>query len=546
MNDRLDTQIRSLVMELVDAAPPAPSLHELEDMERIRVSAQESPRRPDGSVEAHDWSRRVRRSAVLVVGAAVLVMAGLLVVGGGGGTPRAGKLPLHSGTWRLADDVLTGTWSQYTDGPPRGSLTCPTLSVCYVMSGHYKTPYAGAPLLGVSLYASSDGGQIWTAHPMPDGFAPTSHLACGSASTCAAGGTQNGHPVLAATNDGGETWSLNPVPGGIGDLDTLSCPTMNFCAALAAHSASVSKGNTDATFLFTTDGGTTFTDEPLVKGDSMQSLSCSSDRDCTAIGWSDAAGGPDNFAAGVSARTTDGGATWSTGTIPEGLGVENGFGVESDSALSCADAQHCFMTGLIAIPSQNPPQCAGVPMQEPPGTTTPTTSVQSPAVAAVAQAESAATAKEIQKETGSPQFGCSAPGWPLFIGAVASTNNGGLSWTPDSLPSDVPQPVFEGLSCPTDSQCWVTGADAVPRQVGSTYDGGQPILLGTTDGGATWSNVTFSVPTGAPDAYSQSYLSLDGISCPSAGTCVAIGGAAQSAPSSPVYSLAAQDGANRH
>ena len=401
-------------------------------------------------------------------------------------------------------------------------------------------------MLGVSLYVSSDEGQIWTAHPMPNGFAPTSHIACGDASNCAAGGTHDGQSVFAVTNDGGETWSLDPVPGGVGDLGTLSCPTMNFCAGLVAHSASVSKGNTDATFLFTTDGGTTFTDEPLVNGDSMQSLSCSSDRDCTAIGWSDAVGGPDNFAAGVSARTTDGGATWSTGTIPEGLGVEDGLSVESDSALSCADAEHCWMIGLIAIPSQNPPQCAGIPIHEPPGTTTPTTSVQSPAVVAVAQAGSAAIAKEFQKEAGSPQFGCSAPGWPLIIGALASTNNGGLSWTPDSLPSDVPQPVFESLSCPTDSQCWVTGSDAVPRQVGTTYDGGQPILLGTTDGGATWSNVTFSVPTGAPDPYSQSYLSLGGISCPSAGSCVALGNAAQSAPSSPVYSLAAQDRANRH
>jgi hypothetical protein len=123
---------------------------------------------------------------------------------------------------------------------------------------------------------------------------------------------------------------------------------------------------------------------------------------------------------------------------------------------------------------------------------------------------------------------------------------GGLSWTPDSLPSDVPQPIFDGLSCPTDYQCLVTGADSVPRQVGSTYDGGQPILLGTTDSGATWSNVTFSMPTGAPDAYGQSYLSLGGISCPSAGSCVALGNAAQSAPSSPVYRLAAQDRANRH
>src|ERR1700677_861316 len=540
MNDRLDTQIRSLVMELVDAAPPAPSLHELEGMERIRAFAEESPRRPDGSVEAHDWSRRVRRSSVLVVGAAVLVMAGLLVVGGGGGTPQAGKLPLHSGTWRVADDVLTGTWSQYTDGPPRGSLTCPTLSVCYVMSGHYKTPYAGAPLHGVSLYVSSDGGQIWTAHPMPNGFAATSQIACGDASNCAAGGTHDGQSVFAATNDGGESWALDPLPSVVGHLGTLSCPSKDFCAGLAAKSNLLSEGTTDATFLFTTDGGKTFTDEPLVRGDSMQSLSCSSDQDCTAIGSSDQLGGPDNFAAGVSARTTDGGSTWSPGTIPDGLGVE------SDSALSCADAQHCWMIGLIAIPSENPPQCAGIPIQEPPGTTTPTTSVQSPAVAAVARAESAATAKEVQKEAGSPQVGCSAPGWQLFIGALASTNNGGLSWTPDSLPSDVPQPVFEGLSCPTDSQCWVTGADTVPRQVGSTYDGGQPILLGTTDGGATWSSVTFNVPGGAPDAYGQSYLSLGGISCPSAGSCVALGDAAQSAPSSPVYSLAAKDRANRH
>ena len=539
MSDKLDTQIRSLVMELVDAAPPAPSLHELEDMERIRASAEESPHRPDGSVKAHDRTRRVRRSAVLLVCAAFLVVAGVLVVGGGGGTPEAGRLPLHSGTWRLADDVLSGTWSQYTHGPPRGSLTCPTTSVCYVMSGHYKTPYAGAPLLGVSLYASSDGGQIWTPHPMPDGFTPTSQIACGSASNCAAGGTHSGQPVLAATNDGGETWGLAPLPRGVGHLDTLSCPSTNFCAGLVANSKVLSKA-TDATFLFTTDGGKTFTDEPLVSGDSMQSLSCSSDQNCTAIGWRDDIGGPGNFAAGVSARTTDGGANWSPGTIPDGLGVD---GI---STLSCADAQHCWMTGLIALPSQNPPQCAGKSFPVPPGTTTPTTSVQSPAVAAVAQAESAATAKEFQEEAGSPQFGCSFPGWPLIIGALASTSDGGLSWTPDSMPSDVPQPLFEDLSCPTDSQCWVTGSDAVPRQVGTTYDGGQPILLGTTDGGATWSDVNFSVPEGAPDAYGQSYLSLGGISCPSAGSCVALGDAAQSAPSSPVYSLSAQDRANRH
>ena len=65
------------------------------------------------------------------------------------------------------------------------------------------------------------------------------------------------------------------------------------------------------------------------------------------------------------------------------------------------------------------------------------------------------------------------------------------------------------------------------------------MLLGTTDGGATWSKVTFSVPTNAPNYDGQSYLSIGSIDCPSAGVCAANGVAAQSSPSAPFYSLIA-------
>ena len=41
---------------------------------------------------------------MLVACAAVLIVAGLLVVGSGGdNTPETGRLPLRSGTWRLAE-----------------------------------------------------------------------------------------------------------------------------------------------------------------------------------------------------------------------------------------------------------------------------------------------------------------------------------------------------------------------------------------------------------------------------------------------------------
>ena len=124
------------------------------------------------------------------------------------------------------------------------------------------------------------------------------------------------------------------------------------------------------------------------------------------------------------------------------------------------------------------------------------------------------------------------------MGDIASTADGGRSWTPDPLPTDVPAPQFDGLSCPTDTQCWATGSDAVPQQIGTSYNGGGRMLLGTIDGGSAWSQVTFSVPTGAPDQLSpDSYLSLGWIDCPSAGVCVALGVGTQSSPSVPTYSL---------
>jgi hypothetical protein len=79
----------------------------------------------------------------------------------------------------------------------------------------------------------------------------------------------------------------------------------------------------------------------------------------------------------------------------------------------------------------------------------------------------------------------------------------------------------------------------VPLQVGTAYNDGSPFLIGTTDGGATWSKVTFSVPPNAPNYDGQSCFSMGWISCPTSATCVALGTAAQGAPSVPAYNLGA-------
>lgn len=492
--------------------------------------------------------RHLRSVAVFAVICVIAIVAAALVLGGGGTapngmttTPRQAGHPLSgatagrrahvlTGTWKLMDDALNGTWQQNTTGgPPPGDLSCPGPSTCYAMSGQYASAKAGSPLLSESLYVSTDVGATWTQLPMPPDFAPTSPLACGGISDCAAGGTENGQPVLVTTSDGGHTFATAPLPAGVGHLDTLSCPSPTFCAGLAAPSEFLQIGKSDATFLSTSDGGRTFQDSPIVSGDSMQSLACSSSSHCTTVGWSDAVGSNDPTA-GVAARTTDGGRTWSAGSLP------TGFGISYLTQLSCADASHCSVTGLINIAVQNPPECASIPQRSEPSTPTTTTSLVTPsaAVQRIAQTESAAASSANQKVTNG--FSCNTSGY-LLIGDIASTTDGGRSWTPDPLPADVPQPQFSGLSCPTNNLCWATGSEAVPVHIGNTFDAGSSMVLGTTDGGSSWSRVTFSVPAGAPNYDGQSYLSIGAIKCPSAGICVALGVGAQSSPSVPTYSL---------
>ena len=115
---------------------------------------------------------------------------------------------------------------------------------------------------------------------------------------------------------------------------------------------------------------------------------------------------------------------------------------------------------------------------------------------------------------------------------VVTTINGGLAWTEEPAPLNAAHIGISSLSCPTDSECWAAG-DFQP----TPNSGDVPLLLGTTNGGATWSKVTFSVPAGAPNFDHQSYISMGKISCPTATVCVAWGAIAAGSPSAPVYSL---------
>ena len=106
--------------------------------------------------------------------------------------------------------------------------------------------------------------------------------------------------------------------------------------------------------------------------------------------------------------------------------------------------------------------------RQPDGSTT-TTTPASPAVEAIADAESniATAANQNSASTGGG-YSCSPNGTTL-IGDIASTVDGGHSWIPDALPANAPQPMFTGISCPSVNECWAAGSDAVPQQIGNSH-----------------------------------------------------------------------------
>lgn len=523
-----------------------------------------------------------RRHSWLAAGLAVTAVLGAvlpIVLTGGGRLSHAITTPfeaakpftpspsnsgpsLRSGKWQLTGAVLSGSWNQNTEGPPAGWLTCASASGCYDLSGYYTSPDAGQTPRYYSLYVTTDLGRTWSVLAMPTGFQASTPLSCPASSTCAAGGTLNGQPVFLVSTDGGSRWTITPLTGLPGELVELACSSATAChavvgppwAAAADPARRTQSSPPDEVFVSTTSAGRTWESTPLPAGDVAQGLSCPDAGHCVVIG---SRVSPDNFLSGQAAfvlSTTDGGTSLETGSLPAG------FTLPSESDVSCADAEHCLVVGAIPLGNTNPPQCAKLKprMQAAQAaarraaarraaargaklpTTTATPVPMSPAVEAISRVETALAAKAAESAAAQGTISCSYPaGSGGQVSDIAASTDGGRTWTPEALPVNAPDPQLSGLSCASATECWAAGSESVAQNVDGGSNAGSSVLLGTTDGGTTWSKVVFTVPTGAPDAYGQSYLSIGDVDCPARGVCIALGVVAQSSPTAPVYSLVA-------
>jgi len=121
----------------------------------------------------------------------------------------------------------------------------------------------------------------------------------------------------------------------------------------------------------------------------------------------------------------------------------------------------------------------------------------------------------------SPQAGAPFPGESFYV-----SNDLDQTWTALAMPTGLFPTT--GLSCSVAMTCAVGGtignrvvfadrmlylACTFRMQIGNVSDGGSPVLVGTANGGASWTLRSFQIPANAPNYLGQSYISIGSISC---------------------------------
>jgi len=348
------------------------------------------------------------------------------------------------------------------------------------------------------VVVTTNGGTNWTTENAPAGMGQINAISCPSATTCmvVGYGAPINLPVLAATTNGGMSWTNQNLPPGVIQVLGISCPSTTTCSAVGAWTgAAAPSAEEDAAVITTTNGGANWTSESIpADSEELNGISCPSTTTCVAVGtvpYPPSECPPFPFSCPVSLdysmSTTNGGTTWSgeSGSSP-------GF-AEGDSfqGVSCPSTSECMAVGGTNGIGEQRGIAEGILLS---GTCTLVTgcgslSFLSMSVVTSVSCFSAST--------------CTAVGAPLtgFVGQIATA--GVTGWTTQNAPLGA----VSGVTCPSASECMVSGGVAEDGQPGAVAE--------TTNGGANWAAV-FSFPYAVSNLFA--------VSCPSPSVCTTVGG----------------------
>ncbi|HVX22830.1 MAG TPA: hypothetical protein VHB02_15885 [Acidimicrobiales bacterium] len=247
------------------------------------------------------------------------------------------------------DGGVTWTAEQATVAEPTdlSAVDCPDRRHCMAVGNADH----GGPILGAVL-VTADGGRTWQSVGSPVGSVNLAAVHCLSATACTVVATDGSGFWSASTVDGGQDWQrTGSLPAGFGGVSNLSCPSAADCVTVGYTAGAPGQGA--GAVAVTADAGTTWTAATVPAGVGLlHGVSCADDGTCVAVGTASTATTGVAQAASQVLRSDDGGATWTLGDPPAGLG--DAF------AVSCATGDHCAAVGTVWTVTDPPTPIGGV------------------------------------------------------------------------------------------------------------------------------------------------------------------------------------------
>lgn len=385
---------------------------------------------------------------------------------------------------------------------PTGSLSavsCPDKNVCmsvgtYPGSSGYVTPFAAIR-----------SSRTWTLQGMPVPAGSTgsflNSVSCASSTFCMAAGyftnsdsTQS--PLVEAWN--GTNWFIQAAPGAPGASFTqlwgVACAAATSCMAVGNYSFSSPISGLNA-FAESWDGTRWSVSAVEPESTQLSAVACSDSKHCLAVG---------TFASESTFAMQWNGSAWTfltTATVP---------GIAELSGVSCTGAKSCIAVGwqnagsatggvpLTLVEQWNGSKWRVLPTPNPAGT-----------IGAFLDSVSC------------DWSGCTAAGYyepPFGLAPILTLIESwdGATWSIRTTPNppNTVNALFLGISCPTQPSCVAAGY-YVP--IGSEPAGPPSFTLAESLGAGMWSIQATPNPSGALGA------GLNGVSCPAASTCEAVG-----------------------
>jgi hypothetical protein len=422
------------------------------------------------------------------------------------------------------------------------SVSCPSAGNCSAV-GSYVDSFGDRQ--GLLLTETAGKWGVGLEALLPGNLATSagvelSAVACASAGNCTAVGHYGENGLLLSETDG------NWAPGAEAvlpanarssdqsvDLTSVSCPSAGNCSAVGSYLDSAP--NFQGLLLNEAGGKWSTGVEVSLPGDNqgignafLDSVSCASAGDCTAVGYYEAPSPINDLSRGLLVSETAG--TWAAGVeAPLPANAAADITTSDVDSVSCASPGDCTAVGIYG---DNSDTMEGLLLTETDGSW-------------ATGVEALLPANDAEGGLGSSfvfyggsvlplsSVSCAAPGDCTAVGSYpdSSGNTQGLllnqtggTWAAGveaTLPTDAaatPQGVdLASVSCASPGNCGAVGS------YGVSTGGGAPLLL--TESGGSWAS---GVEPSLPDSASQATFSVKSVSCASADACSAAGGYSES------------------